>query len=286
MKRNKSKKRSRKPIPAEREPSSLTPFLFPGARPWVRSAVAAWLRSLPVRPALFIEPFAGPGAVALAVAELGLADRVLLVEGSPELAAFWSALFGKAWPDLRRKILRFKPSRKSVVRELKRRPGGKAGLAFQALVRNRFQQGGSLLPGVQPLRRGSFKLFWRPNALLSRIAKIQALAPRLQFVAADGFKAMEDHLFRQQVAFFVDAPLRPGESAGGPRPYRHAVADLTRVFKIASCAWGDGLLLLPRSAEVSRLAAEHGLEEAGKDLVRARRGLRRETFLVKPGDEP
>ena len=282
----KSKKRSRKLSSGVGEPSSLSPFQFPGAKSWVRPAVLAWLRSLPGRPALFIEPFAGSGAVSLAVAELNLTDRVILVEHNPELAAFWNVIFGKAWPNLRKRIRHFKPTRKSVIRELSRRPSGKAALAFQSLVKNRFNRGGSLLPGTKGLRRGSFKTFWHPAALLSRIAKIQALQPRLQFVAGDGFKVMEEYLFRQQTAFFLDPPLAPNESAGGPRPYRCNDVEPKRLFKVATCAWGDCLLLLSNSPEIRRLAVAHDLEGPETDLSRIRSRSRKELLLAKLADEP
>ena len=39
-----------------------SPFRYPGGKTWLVPRVREWLASLPQRPALFVEPFAGGGA--------------------------------------------------------------------------------------------------------------------------------------------------------------------------------------------------------------------------------
>src|ERR1051325_3785890 len=69
----------------KRLPSTLSPFRYPGGKSWLRGHVLDWLATLPVRPKVFIEPFAGGASVGLAVAELCLADEVHLIERDPDV---------------------------------------------------------------------------------------------------------------------------------------------------------------------------------------------------------
>src|SRR5262249_3692815 len=85
-------------------PSRLSPFRYPGGKSWLRPTMIRWLKSLPFRPRLFIEPFAGGASVGLAVAELDLADQVILIERDPSVAAVWKVALGSNCADLRHRI--------------------------------------------------------------------------------------------------------------------------------------------------------------------------------------
>jgi hypothetical protein len=57
-----------------------SPFRYPGGKTWLVPRVRQWLRSLPSRPASFVEPFAGGGIVGLSAVFEDLAGSSVLVE--------------------------------------------------------------------------------------------------------------------------------------------------------------------------------------------------------------
>ena len=52
-----------------------SPFRYPGGKTWLVPHVRAWLRSLPKKPQVFVEPFAG-GGIINAGASLKLSDHL------------------------------------------------------------------------------------------------------------------------------------------------------------------------------------------------------------------
>src|SRR2546427_2785916 len=127
-------------VPVRRLPSTLSPFRYPGGKSWLRPAVLRWLRRLPFRPRLFVEPFAGGASVGLAVAELNLADRVLLIERDAHVAAVWKAALGPTCEKLCRRIRDFRITRKNVLAALSGTRSDLVSVAFRALLRNRVQR--------------------------------------------------------------------------------------------------------------------------------------------------
>lgn len=69
-----------------------SPFRYPGGKTWLVPRVRTWLASLPGKPAIFVEPFAGGAIVGLTVGFEGLADHVVLVELDPQVAAVWQTI--------------------------------------------------------------------------------------------------------------------------------------------------------------------------------------------------
>src|SRR5438067_6981748 len=76
-----------------------SPFRYPGGKTWLVPHVRAWLRSLPKKPQVFVEPFAGGGIISLTAAFEDLADKVLMVELDHEVAALWKTILSdeNAW---------------------------------------------------------------------------------------------------------------------------------------------------------------------------------------------
>src|SRR3989442_10366771 len=74
-----------------------SPFRYPGGKTWLVPYIRSWLSRharrqlniMPVRPAQFIEPFAGGGIASLTVAAEDLADLVTMVEIDENVAAVW-----------------------------------------------------------------------------------------------------------------------------------------------------------------------------------------------------
>jgi len=69
-----------------------SPFRYPGGKTWLVPRVRQWLASLPVKPAKFIEPFAGGAIVGITVAFEQLAELVILVERDEQVAAVWQTI--------------------------------------------------------------------------------------------------------------------------------------------------------------------------------------------------
>ena len=120
------------------------PFLsllrYPGGKSWLRPRVIEWLKRHPKRISVFIEPFAGGASIGLAVAQLNLADEVILVEKDPDVATFWKVVFGPEWERLDQRIQEFRLNRRAVVKLLSSKPITDCDRAFQCLVRNRVQR--------------------------------------------------------------------------------------------------------------------------------------------------
>ena len=135
---------------------TLSPFRYPGGKSWLRKRVIRWISSLDYRPVTFIEPFAGGASVGLAVAELALADQVLLVERDPDVAAVWRTILGDGWEALAERILEFRMSRKRVLEVLGTIHQDTAARAFRCILRNRVQRGGILSPSAGLLRKGEY----------------------------------------------------------------------------------------------------------------------------------
>src|SRR5713226_20657 len=79
----------------------LSPFRYPGGKTWLVPYIRHWLSPLlrqqnnltPIRPAEFIEPFAGGGIISLTVAAENLANRITMVEIDEDVAAVWQTIF-------------------------------------------------------------------------------------------------------------------------------------------------------------------------------------------------
>src|SRR5690348_15168944 len=86
------KRRSPPPLVNVAQIPQRSPFRYPGGKTWLVPHVRTWLKSLPTKPSMFVEPFAGGGIVSLTVAFEDLADRVLMVELDHNVAALWKTI--------------------------------------------------------------------------------------------------------------------------------------------------------------------------------------------------
>src|SRR6266513_3647337 len=122
---------------AEKKPSTLSPFRYPGGKSRLRATIIDWISHLGFRPRHFVEPFAGGASVGLAIAELDLADHVTLVEIDPDVSAVWDVvLHGKAGAFADR-ISTFRLSRSTAAEVIAREPTDQLMRAFRCLLLNR-----------------------------------------------------------------------------------------------------------------------------------------------------
>ena len=100
-----------------------SPFRYPGGKTWLVPRVRQWLTSLPQRPALFIEPFAGGGIVSLTVAAENLAGHVIMIELDHQVAAVWRAILEEDGCWLTDKIVTFDLTMANAEAVIAKAPG-------------------------------------------------------------------------------------------------------------------------------------------------------------------
>lgn len=264
-----------------------SPFRYPGGKTWFVPFVRMWLHSLPRRPTLFVEPFAGGGIIGLTVAAERRAERVILVELDEAVASVWRTMLSADAGWLIARVLAFDVSRDSVERELRRGARSDRELAFQTLLRNRVQRAGIMAPGASLVRRGEngrgLRSRWYPQTLARRIQEIRDMRDRLEFIHGDGLEVIE-RLHRQEgCAFFVDPPYTAGGKRAGQRLYTHNDVDHRRLFEILSRAAGPVMMTYDESAEVLALGRRYGFCAHLVPMKNAHHTTMRELVLTDAG---
>lgn len=228
-----------------------SPFRYPGGKTWLVPRVREWLRSLPTRPAEFVEPFAGGAITSLTVAFEDLADHVTMVELDAQVAAVWHAILGDDAEWLAEEISRF-PLTPENVR------------AFQTVLRNRINRGGILAPGAGVSKFGEngrgIASRWYPETLKRRILDIARVRGRVSFVEGDGIRVMRTQASRRDAVFFIDAPYTASNKRAGSRLYNHSELDHEELFRVADTLAGDFLMTYDDAEEVRELAYRHGFD--------------------------
>jgi DNA adenine methylase len=284
-----SAKRATEGARAGRLPTTLSPFRYPGGKSWLRPFVLDWLDLLPSRPSVFVEPFAGGASVGLAVAELGLADEVHLIERDKDVAAVWKATLGGNCPQLCERIKAFRMSRNAVVAALADERDDLVSVAFRCLLRNRVQRGGILAPRAGLLRKGErgngVSSRWYPVTLMNRLRTIHSLAERIRFTEGDAMLLLPVMLRRTDAAVFVDPPYVVNGNGPGIRLYRHTQVDHECLFAMLSEARSACLATYHPSPEIRRLARLSGFSISSRAMRTTHHSQRRELILRRiPGD--
>jgi DNA adenine methylase len=71
----------------------LSPLRYPGGKRRLVPYIRAALEANELKPALFVEPFAGGASVALELAATGAVEQIALADSDPYVAAFWQTVF-------------------------------------------------------------------------------------------------------------------------------------------------------------------------------------------------
>lgn len=122
-----------------------SPFRYPGGKTWLVPIFRRWMASLPQKPEVLVESFAGGGIIGLTAAFEGLADRVVMVELDAQIAAVWKVILGGDAEWLAKRILTFDLTVDSARSELSKFPDSLRELAFQTILRNRTLRGDFLM---------------------------------------------------------------------------------------------------------------------------------------------
>ena len=240
-----------------------SPFRYPGGKTWLVPEIRAWLRSLPIKPKILVEPFAGGGIASLTSVCEGLVEKAVLVELDPHVAAAWRLILeDEAW--LTEHILAFKVDRDSVLALLAKEPEDWREKGFQAIVRNRVQRGGIMAPGASLMKNGEngrgISSRWYPQTIARRIHEIHRRRDRITFIEGDGLEAISAHAHDPKVAFFVDPPYTAGGKKAGRRLYAHNDVNHEALFASLAQVAGKTLLTYDEAPEVLALAIKYGFQ--------------------------
>lgn len=191
-----------------------------------------------------------------------LADRVVMAELDSNVAAVWKVILSDRATDLIRRIRRFKLTRDSAIAELCKQPRSQTDVAFQTILRNRVQRGGILAPGASLMKNGENNRGaasrWYPETLARRIAAINAVKNKIEFLHKDAFDVIPKYLRNESATFFVDPPYTAGGKSAGKRLYLHSSIAHGALFSLLENAEGDVILTYDDAPEVRKLAAAHG----------------------------
>jgi DNA adenine methylase len=238
-----------------------SPFRYPGGKTWLVPQIRSWLKRLPYRPKLFVEPFTGGGIVSLTVAFEDLAEKVLMVELDNEVAAVWKTMLShdNAW--LCEQIVEFNVTPESVRAELAHAPRTQREIAFQTLLRNRINHGGILAPGSGVLKHGEngkgIRSRWYPETLRKRIANILMVRDKISFRQGDGITVIREYAQAKDAIFFIDPPYTAAGKKAGTRLYTHNELDHERLFSECEKVRGDFLMTYDNAPEIVAMAKRH-----------------------------
>ncbi|MDI6854977.1 MAG: DNA adenine methylase [Deltaproteobacteria bacterium] len=238
-----------------------SPFRYPGGKTWLIPEIRAWLRSLPRKPEIFIEPFAGGGIASLTAAFENLADHVFMIEKDDQVAAVWDVILKDAdW--LADKILSFNLTLENTLQVLSTPPHNLREKAFQVILRNRVQRGGIMAPGASLLKFGEngrgIASRWYPQTLAKRIKAIYEHRNRIMFKEADAFDFIPHFLNNPHAAFFIDPPYTAGGKRAGKRLYLYSEIDHDELFSMMAEAKGNFMMTYDDTEEVKELSFRHG----------------------------
>jgi DNA adenine methylase len=246
--------------------AQLSPFRYPGGKTWFIPMLKSYLRQLPIKPELFVEPFAGGGIASLTVAAEGLAEQVLMVEKDEHVAIVWKAILEDDAEELARSILAFKMSEESVLNALSIEPRTITTKAFQVILRNRANRGGIMATGASFMKTGEkgkgISSRWYPETLAKRIRFIQTFKDKITFHQGDAFDHIPMYINEKFSFFFIDPPYTAGGKKAGSRLYSYHDLDHAALFEIMSHCKGNFLMTYDNSQEVYSMCLKSGFRTA------------------------
>ena len=242
-----------------------SPLRYPGGKTWLVPHIRAWFRTIEPTPKLLIEPFAGGGIVSLTAVMEGLAQRSLMAEIDPDVAAFWKAALHHN-DEMIAKVRQF--GAELTYDDVQQIDGQTSGSVveqgFRALVLNRTRRGGILADGASLIRSGEngngLASRWYPDTIAQRLLAIAEHAGRIDFRETDGVELLRETLVSvepSQTVVFVDPPYTAGGKRAGLRLYNHNDVDHPRLFSILAESGADFLMTYDMSAEILELVARY-----------------------------
>jgi len=237
-----------------------SPFRYPGGKTWLIPTVRKWLAQDKKIVKELIEPFAGGGIVSLTAAFESLAEKVLMIEFDPEIAAVWDVLITGKSELFARKILNFDLTRENVIAELENEHKRTEDIAFCTILKNRVYHGGIIAKGSGMLKHGEngkgIQSRWYPKTLHDRILAINEVRHKIRFNTADAFEVITNNIDNKDAFFFIDPPY----TVAGKRLYTYFDIDHEKLFELTSQIRGRYLLTYDDTPEIRLLAKKYSLK--------------------------
>jgi DNA adenine methylase len=270
---------------AEKKPSTLSPFRYPGGKSRLRATIISWMSRLEFRPTHFVEPFAGGASIGLAIAELDLADHVTLAEIDPDVSAVWDVVLNGQAAAFADRISTFRLSRSTANEVIADEPTDQLARAFRCLLLNRISRAGIMAPGAGWLNQGEnghgIQSRWYPKTLANRVASTKALRHKVTFVQRDGLEVLKKFANHPRAVAFVDPPYVVNGRGAGRRLYTHHNVNCDELFKIIKSFRGPMIITYHRSVIVERLAKAAGIRRHTITVQTGHTRSKRELIMYK-----
>lgn len=241
-----------------------SPFRYPGGKTWLVPHLRQWLRSLPTKPGLFIEPFAGGGIASLTAVAEDLADHVIMAELDHQVAALWHTLLNDDGLWLAERIISFDLTPENAEAVLATPPTSRREKAFQTILKNRIYRGGILAHGSGIFKYGEngkgIKSRWYSETLKKRIVAITEMRDRITFIEGDGIAVMRQYAEHTDTVFFIDPPYTAAGKRAGRRLYTHSELNHAELFRVTRAVAGDFLMTYDDAEGVQELARMQGFD--------------------------
>jgi DNA adenine methylase len=182
---------------AEERPVIKSPLRYPGGKAFLCGYVERFLKHNQLRPARFVEPFAGGASVSLCLLGKDLVDSISLYDKDPLVSSFWNATFrDNSW--LRRRVSTAPITLQNWEKEKAKPLNGSRSNAWKCLFLNRTSFSGILAPDAGPLggraQESAYKIdcrFYR-ETVNSRLDQLNKLSDRvLEIDAIDWSDAVD-----------------------------------------------------------------------------------------------
>lgn len=273
-------------VPDPRKPINVasvkhrSPFRYPGGKTWLVPHIRRWLRSLRSPIERLVEPFAGGAIVSLSALLDGLVSNITLIERDTNVGAVWQTISTGGAMDLAKRIMSFDLTEESVHHLLEKELDSTeiTTRAFVTIVRNRVQRGGILAPGAGLVKTGEngrgIRSRWYPETLRNRLLDLHQFYRSIEFQMGDGIEYMRSHA-DMDLVWFIDPPY----AVAGRRLYVHSDVDHAELFRVTASLAGRFLMTYDDSAEVRKLAADHGFQVAEVAMKNTHHSLMKELLI-------
>ncbi|NTU74296.1 DNA adenine methylase [Candidatus Roizmanbacteria bacterium] len=236
-----------------------SPFRYPGGKTWLIPTVRKWLRQ-ENKVTELIEPFAGGGIVSLTAAFENFADHITMAELDEEVAAVWEIILNGNNEWLSNKIFNFELTHDNVYKELNNPKKEIRDVAFCTILKNRVSHGGIIANGSGLIKNGEngkgIASRWYAKTLKDRIAAINLVKHRINFLKADAFEIIEKNVNKKKCYFFIDPPY----TIAGKRLYTHFDIDHERLFSLIEEIKGKYILTYDDTEEIKSLVDKYKLQ--------------------------
>lgn len=267
----------------------LSPFRYPGGKTWLVPEVRKWLTASKIKPAVFVEPFAGGAMAGLSAAAEGLAEHVFLSELDEDVAAVWQTLFHGRSADVKwlcKQIISFDVNLENVRAILNNDSKSVRVKAFRTIVKNRMQRGGIMAAGAGLVKSGEagrgLHSRWYPETLVRRMEALQVMRDRITFEQADAFKVVQRYAKDDNAFFFIDPPYTAGGKKAGTRLYTHSEVDHEGLFALMASVRGSVMMTYDDAPEVRSLAARYAFRIQPVPMKNTHHEIIRELLILKP----